>query len=211
MKIDKLRKIENLLLLTKESLRQLEPNEVNLNFNLKYWIKKGEIIRVKKGRYILKSRFEKEENKEAYLEYLANNIYKPSYLSCEYVMNKYNLLTEAVYNITSISPKKTKIITNQLAKFVYYSLSPVLITGFKIKKFQSADIMIADKPKAVFDYLYLRFIKNTPINDKSVEDLRINWENLNKMEFIEIKKYADLSNNKKIKEVIRIIFKKYYD
>ncbi|PJE62853.1 hypothetical protein COU88_02750, partial [Candidatus Roizmanbacteria bacterium CG10_big_fil_rev_8_21_14_0_10_39_6] len=67
--------LNNLLLFTKESLRQWEKNENTLNFNIKYWTKKGLIVPLKKGKYLLKSRFDKETNKDAYLEYLANKIY----------------------------------------------------------------------------------------------------------------------------------------
>lgn len=211
MKKANLDNLNNLLLFTKESLRQWEKNENALNFNIKYWKKKGLIIPLKKGKYILKTRFEKEENKEAYLEYLANKIYEPSYLSGEYMMSKYNLLTEAVYGISSVTTKKTIIFDNNLGRFSYYSISPRLFFGFEIIKFYSASIMAANKPKAVLDYLYLRFIKNSLISEKSIEELRIKWENLNKKEFENLRIYAVKINNKRLLEVIRLIKKKYYD
>jgi len=211
MKSTDLNRMNNLLLLTKESLRQWEKNEDALNFNIKYWSKKGLIIPIKKGRYVLESRFSKEENKDLYLEYIANKIYEPSIISCEYVMNKYNLLTEAVYGITSITTKKTKTFINDLGKFSYYSFTPRLFFDFEIKKFYSANIMVAKKSKAVFDYLYLRFLKKVPISPVSVEELRINWENLSKEEFENLKNYAKISGNKKIVELINLIGNKYYD
>lgn len=211
MKITELKKLKNLLIISKESLRQLEKNENNLNANLKYWIKKGEIIRIKKGRYILKSFYEKEQDKQAYLEYLANKIYQPSYLSCEYVMSKYGLLTEAVYSITSITNKKTKVFDNKMGRFVYYSIAPILFTGFEIKKFDDADILIAKKPKAVFDFLYLRFFRRRKISEKIIEELRINWENLPEKEFRNLIKYAKTSKNKNIINLINLIKNKYYD
>lgn len=203
--------LNNLLLFTKESLRQWEKNEDTLSFNIKYWTKNELIIPLKKGKYILKSRFDKEENKDLYLEYLANKIYEPSYISGEYVMGKYNLLTEAVYGISSVTRRKTKTFDNKLGRFNYYSLSSRLFFGFEIIKFYSASIMVAKKPKAVFDYLYLRFYKNALISEKSIEELRINWENLNKKEFKELEKYARNAKNKRTQEVIRLIKKKYYD
>ncbi len=203
--------LNNLLLFTKESLRQWEKNEDALNFNIKYWTKNELIIPLKKGKYILKSRFDKEENKDLYLEYLANKIYEPSYISGEYVMSKYNLLTEAVYGVSSVTTRKTKMFDNKLGRFDYYSLSPRLFFGFEITKFYSADIMVAKKPKAVLDYLYLRFFKNSIISEKSVEELRINWENLNKKEFEDLEKYARIIKNKRTQEVIGLIKKKYYD
>jgi len=211
MKKANLNNLNNLLLFTKEALRQWEKNEDTLSFNIKYWKKNGIIIPLKKGKYILKSRFEKEENKDMYLEYLANKIYEPSYVSGEYVMSKYNLLTEAVYGISSITTKKTKTFENQIGRFNYYTVSLRLFFGFEITKFYTANIMMAKKSKAVFDYLYLRFLKNSLISEKSIQELRINWENLNKKEFKEIEKYAKIVKNNRILKVISLIKKIYYD
>jgi len=211
MKITELKKINNLLIVSKEALRQLEPNEQALNANIKYWVKKGDLIRIKKGRYILKSFLEKEEDKESYFEYLANKIYQPSYLSCEYVMQKYGLLTEAVYGITSITTRKTKTFTNQLGQFTYYSIASSLFFDFEIKKYRNADILIAKKQKAVFDFLYLRFLKNAEISEKAVEELRINWENFNKGELADLKIYGKKSKNQRIIRLISLIEKQYYD
>ncbi len=211
MKKANLDNLNNLLLFTKESLRQWEKNEDTLSFNIKYWTKNKLIIPLKKGKYILKSRFEKEENKDLYLEYLANKIYEPSYISGEYIMGKYNLLTEAVYGISSATTRKTKTFDNKLGRFNYYSLSPQLFFGYETAKFYSANIMVAKKPKAVLDYLYLRFYKNALISEKSIEELRINWENLNKKEFTELEKYARVAKNKRTLKVISLIKKKYYD
>lgn len=210
MKAGQLSKLSNLLFFTKESLRQLEANESALDFNLKYWLKKGTIISVKNGLYILKDRWEKITGKQAYLEYLANKIYQPSYLSLEYVMTKYSLLTEAVYGLTSITTKTPKTFINGLGKFSYYSISPRLFTGYEIKKFDRAPVLIADKTKAVFDYLYLRFFKKAAINQKTVEELRINWENLSKTEFAGLRRYGRMSASRRLDRLIKLIETVHY-
>lgn len=210
MKKDILNNLESLLFFTKESLRQWEKDEEALNFNIKYWSEKQLIIPIKNGLYVLKSRFDRERDKDLYLEYLANKIYEPSYLSGEYVMSKYNLLTEAVYGITSATTKKTKTFVNKLTRFSYYSFAPRLFFGFEIRKFYSANIFIAKKAKAVFDYVYLRFLRKTPIFEKSIEELRINWENLAKEDFNDLVRYARISKNKRILKVVSKILEKYY-
>ncbi|PJE69015.1 hypothetical protein COU96_02100 [Candidatus Shapirobacteria bacterium CG10_big_fil_rev_8_21_14_0_10_38_14] len=210
MKIANLEKVKKLYFFTKEALRQIEPDEQRLNFNLKYWLGKGKIISLKKGLYILKEKWEKEENKQGYLEYLANKLYEPSYVSGEYVMDKYSLLTEAVYRITNITTKSTKSFANQLGAFSYYSITPKLFVGWEIKKFYSAPVLLAKKSKGLFDFLYLRFLKETPINEKMIKELRINWENISSKEFKEIQKYARLSGSRRINLAVRLIKKIYY-
>lgn len=209
MKTAQLDKLTNFLLFTKETLHQLEDNDDRLDFNIKYWQKNGKIISLKKGLYVLKEKWEKETNKDGYREYLANQLYQPSYLSCEYVMNKFGLLTEAVFGITSMTTKTTKSFFNGLGNFNYYSLSHDLFMGYEIKKNGSFPIVVAQKSKALFDFLYLRFLRNTPVNKKAIEELRINWENVTKKEFKEIKNYAGKTKSVRLNEVINLLIKTY--
>lgn len=211
MRIKTLKSLEQLLFFTKENLRLLEKNENTLSSNLRYWKKNGTVIQIKKGKYILKSQFDRVENKDDYMEFIANKLYEPSYISGEYVMDKFNLLTEAVYGISCVTTKKTKLFINPLGQFKYYSLTPRLFTGYEVKKFSSATIRLAKKSKALFDFLYLRFHKNAPISKIAVEELRLNWENLSKNEFEEVKKYSKVAGNKRVIGLINLIGKMYYD
>jgi len=210
MRFNDLKRFSNLYVFTKESLRQIEPNETTLNYNLYYWFKKGSVVSLKKGLYIFKDKWDKEENKGRLLEFLANKMYEPSYLSCEYVMNKYGLLSEAVFNLTSISTRKTKVYRNLLGTFYYYSITPDLFIDYSISRDGLLPVYIAKKEKSVFDYLYLRFLKNVLINEKTIEELRINWEKLGKSEFLSLFKYSKLSRNKRIREVINVIKERFY-
>ena len=124
MKIKTLKeKSGEFLVFTKNVLRALEPQEEALNANIKYWLKKGEIVRLKKGLYLLRERYEKESEKGEYLEYIAGQLIKPSYLSVEYVLAKYQILSEPARTVTSITTGTTREINNNLAGFRYYSLS----------------------------------------------------------------------------------------
>lgn len=210
MKITKLKELKNLLFFTKESLRQFETNEDALNFNLKYWINKGKIILLKNGFYVLKENWEKEEDKASFLEYLANKLYEPSYLSCEYILSQFGLLSESVFGISSVSINPTKSFQTPLITFTYFSLSPKLFSGYTIKKFKNAFIFTASKPKALFDFLYLRFLRREVVDRKTIDELRINWENLKKQEFEEAQKFAAASTSRNVQELFNLIKKMYY-
>lgn len=209
MKTVQLNKLSGLLIFTKETLRQLEADNNRLDFNIKYWLKKGKIIVLKRGLYALKEKWEKEIDKDSYLEYIANQLYRPSYLSGEYVMTKYGLLTEAVFGITSVTTKTTKAFINSLGNFNYYSISPRLFLGYEVRRTGAFPIVMAKKSKAVFDFLYLRFIKNTPVNKKAIAELRINWENMTKAEFKELIDYGKLTKSVRLNQVINLITNAY--
>ena len=203
-------KTSGLLLLDKNILRNFEPRENTLNANIKYWLKNKELILLKKSIYILKDKYEKETQKNLYLEYIANQLSQPSYISAEYVLAKYQILSEPVNTITSITTKTTKEITNNLCSFKYYSICPRLFKGYEIKYFYNSPVLTATKSKALFDYLYIRFLKNYPINDNSIKNLRINWENITKNEFAKTCSYLTLTRSKRIKKVLDLIKKLYY-
>ena len=204
-------KTDGLMVLTKNMLRSLEPNEATLDFNIKYWIKTGRLIRLEKGKYILSDVFDKWQDKDAYLEYIACWLVQPSYLSVEYVLAKCQVLSESVHAFTLVTTQKTREISNKLGVFRYYSISPDLFKGFRIKSDGDMVIREATKSKALFDFLYFRFLKKRPINMGSIEFLRLNWENISLKEFQSAKKYLKFTNSKRLRQVFKLIEEKYYD
>jgi len=203
-------KTGKLVLLSKSVLRGFESNADALDANIKYWLAGGDLIALKKGLYIFSERYEKEKDKDGILEYIAGQLLSPSYLALEFVMAKYQLLTESVNAITSVTTKTTRIYNNKLGTFRYYTVTPKLFCGYKITFINGAPIAIASKAKAVFDFLYLRFFKNSAVNEKEIEELRINWENLSQKEFNELASFAKLTRSVRINNVIVLIEKMYY-
>lgn len=201
--------IAPLTIFNKDLLRNLEEKPANLDANLKYWLKKGDIISLKKGSYILRDTYNKIPADDI-LEYIANQLVQPSYLSLEYILAKYQLLTEPVRAITSVSTKKTTVIKNKISTFRYYSIAPALFTGYFKKQKNNLTVWEARKSKALFDFLYLRFFKKVTINTDAVDALRINWENVSKAEFKEMFSYLSLTNNQRTKKILAIIKDKYY-
>ena len=204
-------KLNNLLIFNKTNLRLLEKKESNLDLNIKYWKKSGKIISLKKGWYLLAEKYEKESEKDSYLEFIANKLIEPSYLSGEYVLSKYGVLTEAVTGITSMTTMPGKEIKNKLATFRYYSISDKLFRGYKTKKKRGNMIIFeAELSKALFDFLYVRFFRNQVINEKSVEYLRINWENIPAKDFEKSREYLKETRSRRMMVLYDIIKNKYY-
>lgn len=201
---------QKFLVFNKSTLRSLERNPEALNYNIKYWLKQKKIISLKKGLYLLADKYSRMNNKDGYLEYIANQMVRPSYLSVEYVLAKYQILTEAVNAITSMTPKTGRGIINDIGSFRYYSLSPRLFCGYKIKYYQGAPVAEAEKPKALFDFLYLRFLSQRTINTRAIEDLRLNWENISASDFRKAEKYLSLTRSRRMADLFALIKKQYY-
>src|SRR3989339_950440 len=200
-------KTAKLRIFSKDILKNFEKNANTLDANIKYWLNSDDLIALKNGLYTFSEQYKNEVNKDAFLEYAAGQLVTPSYLSLEYIMSKYQLLSEPVRSITSVTNKSTREYKNKLGVFRYYTINPKLFCGYEAKFIDTAPIMVATKSKAVFDYLYLRFIKNTPINENEIKELRINWENISAKEFDELAGYAVFARSNKIKMAIALIKK----
>ncbi len=188
-------------------LKGIEKNEDYLKVLLSRYCKKGEIVRLKKGLYTPKDfidKAEKEGNFSSYLEFLVNTLYFPSYLSLDYILYKHNILTEIPRNFTAITLNKTKKFSNKFGNFIYHKVKEELFLGFKVFKKGDFFIYEATKPKALFDFLYLR--KNLLVDRKAVEELRLNIENFTEKDKKELRKYINLEGSKKIKKILSKLF-----
>lgn len=187
---------------TFDDLVGVEKNRDYLKILFSRYAKAGKLARLKKGTYVTKEYLDDLRNKNAfpqYLEFLASIIYSPSYLSLEYILSKHGLLSEEVKNFTAVTKNKTARFSSQFGNYLYHKIKAPLFTGFEIAKANGFIIFKATKSKALFDYLYLR--KNLLINAESTEALRLNLGNLNKKDWLELKKYIKLEGSNKMENI----------
>jgi len=183
----------------------LKPNQTKVF--LSRWTSQNKIIRLKRGVYVTKefiNKIEKQNNKNNYLEFLACTLYKPSYLSTEYILSKNNILSESVYSFTCITTNKTNKINNNFEVFNYNHIKDQLFCGFKKKIKNQFQIYEANLAKALFDFLYLR--KKILINKETIFNLRLNLDNLKKQDIKEFKNYVELEGSNKMKYIQNEIF-----
>lgn len=196
--VKKLENLESLSYFDKNTLGQFfDLKDNSLYANIKRWLKVGNLIQIKKGLYVTKEYFNLLRDKGAYTEFLANRIRQPSYLSTEYILQKYNILTEAVYAITSISLKSKHIYKNKITTFIYQNIKENLFTGYDIIKRGPFEIFEATKAKALFDYLYLQLLKIKEIDQDILLSYRLNLEELKRRDLNEFARYCKLSKIKK--------------
>lgn len=82
---------------------------------IRYMLRKGEMIRVKKGLYV-----RPPDHSQPYSEaVLANLIYGPSYLSFEWALSWHGMIPERVEQVTSASLKPSKTFSTPIGTFTY--------------------------------------------------------------------------------------------
>lgn len=197
--------MENKPYLTKIELGVLlEKKERNLDKKISQMIRDEALIPLKKGLYL--NRIFYLKNKINIEEYLSNIIFYPSYISLEYVLAKEGLIPESVFVYTCVTLKTTRQFNNKLGSFTYRKIKEKLFTGFVQKSYyDNYKIKIASKAKALFDYLYYKHLK--ALNE--INDLRINWKNLDKVDLQEFLYYVDLSESKKMMKIYKFMKKRH--
>jgi predicted transcriptional regulator of viral defense system len=160
--------LKNKLVFTSNDIRKIDPGFHRRR--LVEWQKAGHIVKIRNGYYC----FADQEKSEHLLYYLANQLYKPSYISLSSALSFYNLIPEAVFNITSVGTLKTSSFETVYGRFDYRSLKPSLFFGYKLIKMNSLTFKIAEPEKIILDYCYL--IK--PDSVLEFESLRINKEEI---------------------------------
>jgi predicted transcriptional regulator of viral defense system len=209
--LKKLNKISNLSYFNTTTLKLIYPelSQNSLYANIKRWIKKGELIQIKKGMYVTKEYLDNTRDISSYKEFLANRIKYPSYLSLEYILQKYSILSESVYAYTSVTLKKKKEYENDFGRYIYRSITPDLFLGFTIKEVGEYTIKEATKAKALFDYLYLKLYRIKNINEQTLLELRLNMDEFTQQDLKEFNKYCKLTGQKKYKNLMYLITKIY--
>lgn len=167
------------------------------------WQKKGFIKKIINNFYI----FSEKEIKEPQINFIANKLREPSYLSLEYALNYYGFIPENVFLKTSVTTKRTIDFSTIIGDFSYQKMKKKLFFGYIIIKKGEISFKIACPEKAVLDFVYLR--KDLK-KENDFFELRLNKdifkEKINKEKLF---KYLGFFNNKSLEKKINILYKTY--
>lgn len=167
-------------------------NENYLKRQVSEWLKKGLLLKLKRGVYLI--------NDANYLEKIsllsiANYLYQPSYISLEFALRYYQLIPEEVYQITSVSTRKTAQFKNSLAYFYYRHIKESLFWGFDTISVNNQSVFMALPEKALIDFFYLNL--NDFISQRSSWQ-SYRFQNIGKLNFERLDEYLEKFENKKL-------------
>lgn len=179
-----------------------------LNEQIKRALKNKKILQLKKGLYITVLSYFNKPDKTKLTEFIASQIYQPSYLSLEYVLLKHHLLFKN-HAVTSITTKTNRTFTNFAGTFMYSNIKKSLSFGFEEVNFHGHAYRIATKAKALFDYLYLKsdlHRRNAKLLKQQLfEELDIQWKNFSEEDFKKFDEYVWKSNSPKMIKIWEIL------
>ncbi len=184
-----LEQLKSLPHFSKDSLYQLSKQlglaDTTVDTYISRFLKHKEILQLNRGLYVSSDFFSKNKGDISYSFYLANIIRAPSYVSSWSALQFYNFTTEAIYSITSVTPKVTRTYKTKTGNFTYQSIKEDLFSDFSLIK-GNFNFFIATPAKALFDLLYFKTHQFRGVRSKDikalVEELRIDINEMDKKE-----------------------------
>jgi hypothetical protein len=117
-------------------------------------VRAGEVLRLKRGLFILAPEYRK---KELHPFALASLLQAPSHVSLESALSYHALIPEAVYQVSSVSTRRRKAFTTPLGVFVFYCV-PAVQPRAGVEAVKLGDISwayVATPLRAIADMVYL--------------------------------------------------------
>lgn len=121
--------------------------------NLANWAVKGYLKRLKRNVY------ECVQLADSLPDfYVANQLYRPSYVSLETALSFYGMIPEEAAEVTSISTKPTRTFRNKYGVFTYRTCKKNAFLGYRVMKMNGLKVLVADREKALVDFVYYRLL-----------------------------------------------------
>lgn len=212
MNIVQLKKSIGLNVFTTEMLKPiLEQEYVQPTKKINNMVVRGELIRLKRGVFALSEDY---RNHPLNMLAIANILHKPSYVSYEYALSYHGLIPERVYTITSATTYRQETYTTELGIFSYKKIPSKAYSIGIDWKFDKHDggYMIATAEKALCDQIYvdqrITNIKKDEILEYLEDDLRIDWEELEKLDTTLLWKISFAYSSSKLRKMTASIKKR---
>jgi len=129
-------------------------NRAKVRTQLYRWAKAGKLLPLRRGMYALAERYRKTPIDSAEL---ANHLYKPSYLSCHWALQYYEMIPEAVFMYTSVTSRVPRHFENAFGLFDYRHVKQSAFFGYRLEEGKGGGFFVAEPEKALLDLWHLGF------------------------------------------------------
>ena len=169
---------------------------------------KGDIVRVKKGLYVLG---ESMRRRPYCRELLANLVYGPSYVSLEYALHYHGLTPERVESVTSVTCGRSRIFDTPVGTFSYRMIPmEAFRTGMDRTELDDGrSFLMAIPEKALADLLVsdrgAGISTQKELHDYLIEDLRVDPADLRVLDPVRLEEIARLYRSRRVKLLAQLV------
>ncbi len=185
---------KKLHLFTLRDIKNLFPeeNEKAIKNNFSRWLSKKYFARLKRNLYEF---IEPGADIKIPDLYIANRLYEPSYVSLETALSIYSIIPDIAAGVTSITARPTRTFNNKYGSFFYRTCKKKAFTGYKLIVYDGFKVYIADKEKALVDFLYYRLRYSSSVD---FEEERFNKKILKELDWAMVFSYTKIFNKRVI-------------
>ena len=123
-----------------------------IRVQLSRWMKQGKVIGLRRGIYTLSETYRHAPLTPAEL---ANQLYRPSYLSGLWALGHYDLIPERVVRFTSVTPRVPRRFETPFGVFDYRNIKQDCFFGFGPTGVGGREFLVAEPEKALLDHWHL--------------------------------------------------------
>ena len=123
-----------------------------IRVQLSRWMKQGKVIGLRRGMYTLSKTYRRALLTPAAL---ANQLYRPSFLSGLWALGHYDLIPERVVWLTSVTPRVPRRFENPYGVFDYRNIKQDCFFGFAATVVGGQEFLVAEPEKALLDHWHL--------------------------------------------------------
>jgi hypothetical protein len=145
---------------------------------IKYLVHKGDLVRIKRGLYVLSPQYGKLVS--TYM--LAEMVYWPSYISMQSALKFYGLIPESVFGVIGVTTKRPNSQATPFGNFTYHRSSlHEFLWGIRMQPIdQHRQVRVASPLKALFDLIRFNVLNYGRKSDQDlfeyIDLMRIDFE-----------------------------------
>ena len=171
-------------------------------------LRKGIIIRVKKGLYVFGDRYQRHPYSK---ELLANLIYGPSYISLDYALAYYGIIPEGAEALTSVTLGRSRKFSTPIGLFIYRQIpAQAYLAGMlRVEGDHDQAFLIASPEKALADKIVSE--RGAPVASSAemrrflIENLRIDVGAIRSLSAERIGEFAGRYRSRKLRHLSGLV------
>jgi predicted transcriptional regulator of viral defense system len=146
-----LERAAHLPVIDSRTLRSWGGDPKALSVQLSRWVRQGKLVPLRRGVFVLPAGLRRSQPP---LEYVANLLVLPSYVSLERALSFHGLIPERVPLVQSVTLARPMLFETPVGDFQYRHVKQDWFFGYAETEIESASALIAVPEKALLDVIY---------------------------------------------------------
>ncbi len=185
---------------TEELILWFDEPAAQVQARLSRWVRQDKLVQLRRGKYLLPKRYRTSDPAEIYL---ANYLYKPSYVSLYSALQYYQCIPERVQVWQSVTSRQTNCWDTPIGTFRYASIKQDWFFGYDTVSLGPGEQhqgVIATLEKAFIDLFYLQ---TGEWSSDRLEEMR--FQNMDQVDWDRLRAFASRMNKPKIRRAVNRI------